>query len=176
MFNPELPTTEPIEQSDNEQKEQSVEIVRGTFEDFWKFNTKLQEKYPDRDWVSDFALSMISQSNASEVYLAQLNGEVVGALLGELQPHFHGHFLQVDLEYQNQGVAKDLLQQAMKEHGHFSLIAVPYGLPEDMTYEEEMKREAALIRYYKSLGFKPELGKPGDHLTWKNEEDGATPS
>ncbi len=165
-----------FEQASGKEKEKiiiQIERDEAAFTSFASFMQKLRSKYLSDDFPDEETVNRINPSNEDSpginmiAYSALLNNETVGIIVGEDQADtLKGDWYVIDPEYQNSEVKKSLIEAVRNDYRRITLLASiqdksPVKKDDPDYFEKTIKwktsRQQALIRYYKRLGFKPNV-------------------
>lgn len=142
---------------------------------------RLETDYPDRiftilDWI---LLNPIKSGLKLSAYIAYDNKKEIGIAIGDKTPErFDLKLFVIDPKYQNSPVAKQLMDQVLRNNERVTLEAGQFGGRKSLSPERNTKRQQALIAYYQKIGFKPNVPDPETYkadsgeplpMVWKRE-------
>jgi hypothetical protein len=154
-----------------------IEKITGKegFNIFKNFMCDLRNKYAGKDYPEDSALDRINPESVTScnllTYISYFNNNLAGVLIGDDEKgSFSGKWLAVDTKYQNTDVAKKLISSIQSDFDKINILASTFGGEKTefpindkeftkftKTKNDKIDRQNALIRYYKKLGFKPDI-------------------
>ncbi|MCX6809368.1 MAG: GNAT family N-acetyltransferase [Candidatus Berkelbacteria bacterium] len=147
---------------DNPQEYRDNDTSVVVFDKFVEFIGELREKYPDRNFPSLQVLfdntcpaPLRERSCDNAAYFAYLDDNTIGAIFGmdHGDRKLGGQWFVVDPEFQNKRVARELMVAVSADYDTVWITAGAFGENQGRSIEETQSRQAALVRYYKSLGF-----------------------
>lgn len=106
---------------------------KGGIRDFLKFLARLEEKYPDKKWISEKTKEDWKTSKRPILVLfAEEKGETIATLIGEIDQNqktsIYAAFMAVDPEYQKRGVGTKLLNHLKTHYLSIDLYAISLGI------------------------------------------------
>ncbi len=123
------------------------------------FMQKMSEKYPDKEYLKIEEDPAVGRKIISYVARSS-DGELAGLISGENEGdrQFKAFWFMTDPEYQDSKPAEKLWEKVFSDFDKVKLYAKVFGVDKNVTEQEELSRQKALVRYYQRLGFKQDFG------------------
>ena len=122
----------------------------------------LREKYPDKEYYSDFGSGMTEGKKNISYVAYSPEGKVAGVINGEKEKdrQFKMFWFATDPEFQSSNPAEKLWKKLFDDFDKIRGLASVFGMEKGATEKQKALRQKALVKYYEKLGFKSELA-PG---------------